>query len=108
MSWVVEGPAFVYEENRTSESMIFDAATRAWISGMSYEERAEFVDTLFGLLEEADIKILGDFTATKRQKLKDLFRLTRENAEGKQILKTAGKALLTEATKAVSKIITGK
>lgn len=108
MSWCVSGPCFIYEDRRTSDSIIFDTATHAWIASMSYEQREEFVDTLFQMLDDAGIKVLGDFSNAKWQKTMEMMRLMRGNASGMQVLKTAGKVLFSEATKAVSKIITGK
>lgn len=108
MSWQVEGTSFVYVDRLTSESIIFDTASHAWISTMTNEQREEFVDVLFQLLEDAGIKVLGDFTSSKWEKALEMMRLMKENASGMEMLKNAGKALIGEAAKAVTKIITGK
>ncbi len=49
--WQVLGNKFVYTDKRSESSLIADRALRDWIAGMTIEERREFVDVLFGILE---------------------------------------------------------
>ena len=49
-SWQVEGPRFVRMAGLSRDSARFDAAFRAWLGGVDESERAELVDTLFGIL----------------------------------------------------------
>ncbi len=49
--WQVLGNRFVYADKRNESSLIADQAIKEWIAGMSLEERREFVDALFGILE---------------------------------------------------------
>ncbi len=49
--WQVLGNRFVCTDKRNESSLIADGAIRDWIAGMSIEERREFVDALFEILE---------------------------------------------------------
>ncbi len=49
--WQVLGNHFVYADKRNESSLIADRAIKGWIDGMSIQERQEFVDALFGVLE---------------------------------------------------------
>ncbi len=52
MFWQVVGRNFLYAPKRTDSSVIADKALTDWIDGLSLEERREFLDALFGTLED--------------------------------------------------------
>ncbi len=49
-SWVLEGPDFVSMESVTEDSKFLDMTIKAWLSGMTIEQRNEIVDAVFDLL----------------------------------------------------------
>ncbi|MBU3805045.1 MAG: DUF2974 domain-containing protein, partial [Candidatus Cellulosilyticum pullistercoris] len=51
MSWEVLGGQFVYSDELTRGSQILDDTLKAWINGLSEKERAQFVDSIFDILE---------------------------------------------------------
>ena len=60
MFWQVKGANFVYSDKRNASSVIADRALRDWIQGMSPDERREFVDALFGIVERTGAKHLTE------------------------------------------------
>ena len=50
-SWQVLGPGFLQVEELTADSRFLDRTFKNWLSQMSNEERSEFFDTVFDLLE---------------------------------------------------------
>ncbi len=55
-SWVLEGPEFVPMESVTENSQFFDLTIKAWLSGMTIDERNEIVDTVFDLLSVGNVQ----------------------------------------------------
>ena len=49
-SWVLDGPDFVPMEEVTENSKFLDMTIKAWLCGMTNEERNEVVDAVFDLL----------------------------------------------------------
>ena len=60
MFWQVKGVSFVYSEKLNVSSVIADKALRDWIQGMSPQERQEFVDALFGVIESTGVEHLAE------------------------------------------------
>ena len=60
MFWQVKGARFVYSDKRNASSVIADRALRDWIQGMSPDERREFVDGLFGIVESTGAQHLSE------------------------------------------------
>ena len=50
-SWMVLGANFIQVEELTADSRFLDRTFKNWLSQMSNEERSEFFDTVFDLLE---------------------------------------------------------
>ena len=60
MFWQVRGNHFVYSDKLNASSVIADRALRDWIKGMSPDERREFVDTVFGVIESTGAQRLAE------------------------------------------------
>lgn len=71
-SWQVEGNSFLFKKKLDAESNMVETTVNLWLDKMSNEERAQFVDTLFHLLEQAQIETVNDFSSMK---LRDIFEL---------------------------------
>ena len=50
-SWEVSGPQFVYAEERSKGSILFDETMREWLEGISDEERTAYINDFFAVLE---------------------------------------------------------
>jgi hypothetical protein len=62
-TWEVTGPKLIHEDDITDESKILNASLSEWLNGMDYEQRKQFVDSLFALLEEGDSKTTDELSA---------------------------------------------
>ncbi len=71
MSWQVSGISMVTAKRLSAQSRRLNRAFSNWINSVDNEKRAEFVETLFGLLSACGARNLSDITA-------DRFRSTRE------------------------------
>lgn len=74
ISWEVLGPGFVYLNEVTKESRMFDEALNAWIHNMTVEQREQFVDTLFGVLDATGAKTLTDLSTGKLKRMNALIK----------------------------------
>lgn len=68
MSWEVLGNQFVYSDEVTRGSQVLGETLKAWINNLSEEERAQFVDSLFAILEATGAKTISDLTKAKLKK----------------------------------------
>ena len=59
-SWQILGPNFIQEDALTSDSRFLDRTFKNWLSQMTNEERSEFFDTVFGLLESTGAERTGE------------------------------------------------
>ena len=59
-SWQVLGPNFLLEDALTSDSRFLDRTFKNWLSQMTKEERSEFFDTVFSLLESTGAERTGE------------------------------------------------
>ena len=59
-SWQVLGADFVQVEELTADSRFLDRTFRNWLSRMTNEERSEFFDTVFELLESTGAERTGE------------------------------------------------
>ena len=62
MFWKVIGRRFVYSEKLNASSVLLDRALRSWIKSMSNEERKDFVDALFAIIESTGAKQLTELS----------------------------------------------
>ena len=59
-SWEVFGPSLIHEERITDECRVLNASLKEWIDNMDYDQRRQFVNSLFDLLDECDAKTTDD------------------------------------------------
>ena len=67
-SWEVMGNAFLPVEGVSEDSRFLDATIKAWVAGMTNEERNELVDTMFSLLSSGDAETTWDLLQPKNWK----------------------------------------
>lgn len=74
MSWEVKGPALVHLDHVDGKSVLMDKALKSWIGEMDEQQREVFVDTLFGILDEADIRTVDDLANMNYTKFVELMK----------------------------------
>lgn len=94
MSWEVLGTGLVYAEDVAAESILLDETMKKWIDQLDYEERREIVETVFDLLEEAQIHTVDDLYHCKWKQLQEILRAkSRLPEETQQLFSKALKLL---------------
>ena len=63
--WEILGNQFIYKEGLSKESLYVNSAVRAWITQLSMEEREQFVNSFFHVLQETGVKTLGELNKEK-------------------------------------------
>ena len=89
MSWQVIGPDFETEQELSPKSKRLNAALSAWIDGLTREQRAEFVDTLFSLVTASGAKNLSEISTARFKNINAILKSFREldKSERAMILK---------------------
>ena len=59
-SWEILGPDFVCLESVTDGCRFMDQTVKAWVDGMTPEERGEFIDTFYEILCATQAQTVGD------------------------------------------------
>ena len=65
MSWEVLGTRFVTVQSVSDTSRVVNDILKSWLRGISNEERAVFVDTLYKILETTQARSIDDLNAEK-------------------------------------------
>ena len=106
MSWEVLGTSFVYVREVAAQSLMLDETMKAWIYQLNGEEREQIVDTVFGMLEAADIKTVDDFYHSKWKAVQELMKAKSHLPEKSQkVFAKALKLLWSEGNKTVRKTV---
>lgn len=71
-NWEVKDNDFVYVENASNTTEIFDDTLTKWISGATEDQRRVFVDVVFDLFEENNLESVNDLKNAKPAALKDI------------------------------------
>lgn len=74
MSWEVMGPKFVYLEELSKGSQLLEHALKGWMERLEDEQRSQFVDSLFSILEETGAKTVLELTKAKLKKANRLIK----------------------------------
>ena len=110
-SWQVLGPVFIHRAEISEESQLIDRTITEWLSGLSNEQRSIFTDTLFGVLEAADIDTLNSMTENPKKMFNILRELRSVDDESrahtadvlKSLFRIAGRNLTTEFSNYISR-----
>lgn len=96
-SWLLEGPDFVPMEEVTENSKFLDMTIKAWLSGMTNEERNEIVDTVFDLLSIGNVSSVFDLIHPKN--VRTYLKTLTTNGELRRILSEEFMSLIEAARK---------
>ena len=72
MSWEVLGTSFVHVKGVAVQSILLDETLKNWLYQLTEEEREQIVQTVFEMLEEADIHTVDDFYHSTWKKIQEL------------------------------------
>lgn len=89
MSWCVMGAEFEKEKNLSVKSRKLNKAFSSWIENLTYEQRAEFVDTLFALVSASGAKNLSQISTDRFRSMNAVIKSFRalDKSERTMILK---------------------
>ncbi|MFV0464656.1 MAG: Mbeg1-like protein [Lachnospiraceae bacterium] len=97
LSWLVMGSSFVRVETLAKGSLLLDTKLKSWISGMLPEEREEFVEVIFDILDEAHITTAEELKQMNLKTVIDLVRTgSRFDKENQKILSKTLRKLWSE------------
>ena len=100
LNWNVCGPNFVLAEDIGKFSRHFSITMKSWLSKVPPEERREFVNTVFDILEESNIVTLADFKEMDVKKTGELLKAASKLPhEQRDLMKKLIKLLIEEGTK---------
>lgn len=103
LTWRVFGTCFSSVPRRSEESRMMDQTLHDWIYSLSLEERKSFVDMLFQLMEETEIRNMNDFSGNSwRLKLWQLQKKIRDDSNYRQVIKNAGHQMLEEFSRSLT------
>lgn len=109
VSWEVLGGNFVYVNAVTKQSIALNKTLKAWIDKMQIEEREEFVDALFSILEEGEIRTVDDLAKVGWKKFIELMKAKNNLSQKNQkILKKTLKLLWEESNHTLRNIVIKK
>ena len=75
-SWVIENGSFVTVEKMSSSAKFLDKSLSVWLSNLSDEDRARFVDALFKAASAEDAGRIFDFENIKYKDIKAFIEQT--------------------------------
>lgn len=72
--WEVRGKHFVYEKGLTKGSKNLNKTVRLWLNQLSMEERAEFVDALFDIVQATGAMTVNELSQKKLSLANDMIK----------------------------------
>lgn len=63
--WEIEGSKFIRKDGLTRESLNINKTIRAWITQLTHEERSDFVESLFEILQKSGAKTIAELNNEK-------------------------------------------
>lgn len=83
-SWVVSGPQFVYDDERSFIGRKFEETINAWIRSMSAKEREELVENVYDIIVSSNAKTIDDIDKAKIKSFLSMHKTFREMGIKKQ------------------------
>lgn len=100
MSWEVLGKGFICVDKITKESKLLDAALKAWLNNMDEKEREKFLDSLYYIFNETDVRNLGDLLHDKLRKMRKARMVIGEmEQDNKEVLSKTIRLLFKESNR---------
>lgn len=106
LSWEVEGKELVHLYEINEASVLLDQTLKAWIFQMEPAQREEFVNTLFGVLYEAQIQTVDDLANMKPAKVMEILKLgSKLDKKSQEILRDTLGRLFLESGRSLKDMI---
>lgn len=106
VSWRVLGSRFVSVPEQNKEIRMLNRTMHEFICQLSLEERREFVNTLFQIMEESNIHTVADFGGNRWQtQFRRIRQQMRKNPACCQIMKQAGQQMRQEMQRSLHGLI---
>ncbi len=106
MSWEVLGNHFVHMPCVKKSSIFLNQALRQWLSNITVEERAIFVEELFDIINAAGLNTISNITAEKRLAVNAMIRAYKcMSPETKQFMKKLIYKFIEEGQKVLKQSI---
>ena len=100
------GPALVHIKSVDEKAILVNRTLKSWMDKMDNRQRQEFVETLFGILEEAKIETVDDLANILPSQLLEIVRLSSSvRRESQELMRDMARALLEEGSKALKNIL---
>lgn len=94
MSWEILGTGFLHGDAVAQQSVLLDETMKTWLRQLDKEQREQIVDTVFSMLEEANIRTVDDFYHSKWKAVQELLKAKSELPPETQKLFTRALKLL--------------
>lgn len=99
-SWEVLGKHFVYEQELSKSSLVLSQAIRAWLNNISLEERSQFVEALFKVIDATGAKTLSELSEDKLATARAMITtFTQMEEETQNVLKKVLESFFAEGQK---------
>ncbi len=99
-SWQVSGNRFVSEEGLSKSSLLIHNTIRSWLDKVSHEERSEFIDAFFEILQASGAETVRELSHEKISAAKAMIQTYRElEPETQNILKNTLEIFFSEGRK---------
>ncbi len=106
MTWEVLGNHFVYLPGVNKSSVFLNQALRQWLSEITLEERATFVEELFVIINAAGLNTISSITAEKRLAVNAMIKAYKSmSPETKQFMKKLIYKFIEEGQKVLKQSI---
>lgn len=106
MSWEVLGSHFIYVDAVAPQSVLLDEAMKSWIFQLDKGQRQQIVDTIFSMLEAADIKTVDEFYHSRWKVIQEMMKAKSQlPADTQKLFSKALKLLWKTGNDAVKKSV---
>ena len=96
-SWEVFRNHFVYLDDTTKQSQMINCTIKAWLNGLTIEERSTFIDTMYNVLCATEAKTLDDLTKDRMKKMNLAIKsLNSQDTKTKAMIMRIIRALMKE------------
>ena len=101
LSWMVLGTDLIEAEQVSRNSLVLDEAMKNWLSGLKHSERQKIVQTIFHVLDMAEIQTVDDLYNAKWETIVKVIKAENDlPAETKKMLSNALRMFVKEVINA--------
>ena len=101
LSWMVLGTDLIEAEQVSRNSLVLDEAMKNWLSGLKHSERQKIVQTIFHVLDMAEIQTVDDLYNAKWETIVKVMKAENDlPAETKKMLSNALRMFVKEVINA--------